>query len=403
MPRGRVGAFFIPYIQYHNYTILPLYCYTNSRNHYMYKQVYTSLLLLICIVSINAQSRTLPDFPTPQNDFYTLLEEDKVTNPLFLEGSVREVNRTFTQHTSPDSDQTYTENYYYLINTDRKITKYTTDNVFDDITVENLNSELLPIIKNDTIIKEEDFYTYIYKKGKLTNYMAYDIAGGMMDSIVYTYKNDKLSTRTHYKSEGALEMDDEGFVDESVIYFSEFSIYGYGEATYTKLGQLHTLLQHEFTIESDLIDTYKSTYTYDQQGRFKNATTVSDRCFLTYKQLKKHPKKWKLQENETVEGMYIETTFSVSYDSKDRITSYTKADSQKNNIVYNVSYENDAKKNIYVSRDDYSFQKEITIHRDLLFEYTYDTYHNPTYIASYILRNGKKVLDKSTELAIIYY
>jgi len=73
---------------------------------------------------------------------------------------------------------------------------------------------------------------------------------------------------------------------------------------------------------------------------------ISDRIFLTYKQLKKHPKKWKLQDNETVEGMYLETTISVTYDSKNKITSYTKSDSQKNNIVYKISYENDSKKNI---------------------------------------------------------
>ncbi|WP_299678530.1 hypothetical protein [uncultured Dokdonia sp.] len=369
----------------------------------MYKQFYVSLALLSCIYLTNAQNRTLPDFPTPQNDFYRSLEEEKVTNPLFLEGNVREVNRTFTQHISPDSDQTYTENYYYLINTDRKITKYTTDNVFDDITVENLNSELLPIIVNDTIIKEDDFYTYIYKKGKLTNYMAYDIEGGMMDSIVYNYKNNQLHTRTHYRSEGAIAFNEEDEIDESVIYFSEFTIYGYGEATYTKTGQLQTLLQHEFTVESDLIDTYKSTYTYDPKGRFNSVSIVSDRYFLTYKQLDKHPKKWKLQENETVEGMYLETNITVTYDNQNRIETYSKVDSQKNNIIYEISYDTDRSKKIKVARDDYHFQKEAIIHRDLLFEYTYDSQHNPTYIASYILLNDKKIIDKSTKLAIVYY
>lgn len=369
----------------------------------MYRLVCTSLLSFFCIFYTNAQTRTLPDFPTPQNDFYTLLEEDKVMNPLFLEGTVREVNRTFKQHISPDSDETYTSTYYYQINTKKEITKYATDDIYDDTTLAYLNEVQDPIVKNDTIIKEDDFYTYVYKKGKLTNYMSYDIESGIMDSIVYTYKNNNLSTRTHYTSEGALEMDDEGFVDESVMYFSEFRIQSYGAATYTKTDRLLSLTQHEYTVEDDLIDTYTNSYTYDPQGRFKRLDMISDRIFLTYKQLKKHPKKWKLQDNETVEGMYLETTISVTYDSKNKITSYTKSDSQKNNIVYKISYENDSKKNIHVSRDDYHFQKDRLIHRDLLFEYTYDTYHNPTYIVSYILQGNKKILDKSTKLAIIYY
>ncbi|WP_299766575.1 hypothetical protein [uncultured Dokdonia sp.] len=369
----------------------------------MYQYVYTTLLFFFYISFTNAQTRDLPDFPAPQDDFYTSLEEKKVMNPLFLEGQIREVNRTHTLHISPDRDETYTNTYYYQVNTEKEITKYATDDSYDDTTLAYLNKVQSPTIKNDTILKEDDFYTYIYKKGKLTNYMSYDIESGIMDSIVYTYKNNNLSTRTHYKSEGTLEMDDEGFVDESVMYFSEFRIQSYGTATYTKTGQLLSLTQHEFTVEDDLIDTYKSNYIYDQKNRFKNATIVSDRVFLTYEQLDKHPKKWKLQENETVEGMYLETNITVTYDNQNRIETYSKADSQKNNIIYEISYDTDRSKKIKVSRDDYHFQKEVIIHRDLLFEYTYDTYHNPTYIASYILLNGKKVLDKSTELAIIYY
>ncbi len=369
----------------------------------MYKHLYTTLFVLCCIYTSNAQTRDFPEFPNPQNDFYILLEENKVTNPKYLEGSVREVNRTYTEHISPDNDEVYTADYYYRLKKDKEITAYTTSDIYDDTTIPYLNEALQPSPKNDTIIKD-DFYTYIYNKGKLTHYISYDISGGTMDSIVYTYKKEHLLTRTQYRSQGAIDVDfsDNGEVDEYIL-FPEFEIYAYAEATYNKIGLIQTVVQYQFTEEEGLVDSYHYNYMYDIEGRFKNLQAISDRVFLTYKQQKKHPKNWKLATNEVVEGMYLETTINTTYDTKNRIQTYIKTDSNKNKESYSVAYDGHSNKKITVSRDDYSFQYDTTVHRDLLYEYMYDTYQNPTYITSYIIVNGKKVLDKSTTLKITYY
>lgn len=370
----------------------------------MYNHLYTTLFILCFTYISNAQTREFPEFPNPQNDFYTLLEENKVTNPKYLEGSVRDVNRTYIEHVSPDNDEEYMVNYFYRLEKNKEIIEYTTNDLYDDTTISYLNEVIQPKIQNDTVIKEDDFYTYIYKKGKLTNYMAYDVYGGIMDSIIYIYKNDHLLTRTHYRSEGLIDVEflDNGEVNESLLY-SEFEIYAYDEAAYNTSGLIHSLIQYQYTQESDLIDKYTYNYNYDTQGRFENLKASSDRIFLTYKQQKKHPKKWKLATNEVVEGMYLETTINTAYDTKNRIQTYTKYDSNKNKESYSITYDGCYNKKIIVSRDDYSFQYEINVHRDLLYEYTYDEHHNPTYITSYIIVDGKKILDKSTRLQISYY
>ena len=371
----------------------------------MYKHLYTILFLFCCIYTTNAQTRDFPEFPTPQQDFYKLLEEKKVMNPKHLDGSVKEVSRTYTQHISPVSDETYTANYYYRLKKDKEITEYTTSDLYDDTTIPYLNSALPAAILNDTIIKEDDFYTYIYTKGKLTHYMAYDIEGGTLDSIVYTYKNDLLQTRTQYRSEGAIEAEflENGEIDDSVIYFPEFEVYAYGEATYSKTGHIRTLKQYEFTEESDLIDTYDFTYSYDNKERFKNLEVISDRIFLTFKQLENHPKKWNLKGNESVGGMYLETEIDVTYNSKDDILSQSRTDSKKNTEVYTITYGDGLDKTILIARDDYNDHTDTIMHLDLVYKFTYDSHNNPIHITSHIMVDGKEILDKTTVLEITYY
>lgn len=369
----------------------------------MYKHVYTTLFFLCCIYTSNAQTRDFPEFPTPQQDFYKLLEEKKVMNPKYLDGSVKEVSRTYTQHISPVSDELYTANYYYRLKKDKEITEYTTSDLYDDTTVSYLNSALPAAILNDTIIHEDDFYTYIYTKGKLTYYMAYEIGGGTMDSIVYTYKNDLLKTRTHYQSQGAVEADEEGYIDESVIYFSEFEIYAYGEATYSKTGQIRTLKQYEFTLEGDLIDTYDFTYSYDNKGRFKSLKVISDLIFLTFKQLEKHPKKWDIKDNESEGGMYLETEIHVTYNNKDNILTHSRTDSKKNSEVYTITHGDGLDKTILIARDDYNDHTDTVMHLELIYKFTYDSQNNPIHITSHIMVDDKKILDKTTVLEITYY
>lgn len=371
----------------------------------MYQHVYFILFVLCCISIGNAQTRDFPEFPSPHQDFYTLLEENKVMNPRYLEGSVKDVNRTYIEHISPDHEETYMTNYFYRLKRDKEITEYTTNDIFDDTTLSYLNEALQPAIQHDTIIKEDDFYTYIYKKGKLTHYMAYDIYGGTRDSVIYTYKKDQLHTRTEYRSQGAIEVEvlDNGAFDDSTIYFPEFSIAAYSEASYSKKGQIRSLKEYRFTLEDDFIDTNNYNYSYDTKGRFERMQAISDRYIPTDKQYKKHPKRWRLRGNTSVEGMYLETMFHTTYDSQNRIQTFIKTDSQKNKESYDITYSNCFDKIIVVSRDDYSGYNDTLIHRDLVYEYTYDTHHNPTDITSYIVVDGKKILDKSTRLHISYY
>lgn len=370
----------------------------------MYKYIYTTLFLFCCIYS-NAQTRDFPEFPSPQQDFYKLLDEDKVMNPRYLEGNVKEVNRTYIQHISPDNEETYTANYFYRLKKDKEITEYTTNDMYDDFTLSYLNEALPPTIQHDTIINEDDYYTYSYQKGKLTNYWMLDIEAGTRDSIVYTYNNDNLHTRIEYQSQGAVEIEflENGDIDDSTIYFTEFSAYAYSEATYTNTGQIHTLKEYRFTPELDFIDRYEYSYTYDLKGRFESMKVVSDRYFLSSKQYTEDSKKWMFEDHKSVEGMYQETTIHTTYDSQNRIQTYLKTDSQKNKESYHITYGEGSDKAIVVSRDDYNIYNNTLVHRDLVYEYTYDTHHNPIHIASYIIVNGKKILDKSTELKITYY
>ncbi|WP_299209943.1 hypothetical protein [uncultured Dokdonia sp.] len=370
----------------------------------MYNYLYITLFVLCCIYTSNAQTRDFPTFPSPQNDFYKLLDEKKVLNPIYLKGPVRDVNRTYILHISPDNEEVYMTNYFYRLKRDKEITEYITNDRYDDTTIPYLNQALRPAVQHDTIIKE-DFYTYMYTDGKLMKYMAYDVDGGTRDSIVYTYKKDHLHTRTHYRSQGAIDVVflENGEIDDSTMYFPEFSIYAYDKARYNKKGQIRSLKQYEFTVENDLVDGYQYSYNYDDKGRFESIEAISNRYFLTFKQLRKHPKKWKLKNNDTVDGMYLETIVNVSYDIEDNIQTYVKTDSNKNRESYNVTYSNYFDKVIQVARDDYDQYNDVLIHRDLMYEYVYDEHHNPTDITSYIIVDGEKILDKSTRLQISYY
>ncbi|MFC4632348.1 hypothetical protein ACFO3O_00400 [Dokdonia ponticola] len=369
----------------------------------MYKYVY-AVLCLFCSIYSNAQTRNFPKFPNPQNDFYKLLEEDKILNPVYLKGAVRDVNRTHTLHISPDNEEEYMTNYFYRLNRAKEITEYITNDRYDNTTIAYLNKALQPAIQHDTIIKEDDFETYRYQKGKLTQYMAYDTYGMITDSIVYTYKNDQLLTRTHYSSEIFIDIafSDNGDVEQSILY-ADLEIYAYDKATYTEKGQIKALTQYKFIEGDDYVDTYNYRYSYDAKGRFERMKMISNQYVPTRENLKKGPEKWKFEKNKMIEGTYLEITINTTYDTKNRILTYLKTDSQKNKEFYNISYGEDYNKVIVVDRDDYNTYNNTSIHRDLVYEYSYDMYHNPTEITSYIVVDGKKILDKSTRLQISYY
>lgn len=357
-------------------------------------------LQLLCIlflpsnIFLYSQNYTIqePEIPMLEAALYQLLDDEKITNPTFLLGSIKEVETIFTLHPSPDNKNTEVYTDTFVLDTQGQVIRFESSDEYSEREPSSFNQRPLRF-KNDTIFKREE-YTYVFNKGKLLAKYNFE------DSTSYTYKKDKIKTIKNYQREASEEWNEDGDENDPIIlYYSEFELKSYQEAIYDK-----GLLVHKKTYDVfyETINTYVTKYEYDQNNRLQKFNLVYKRYTSDLIDISKNPKKWKFSEDYFVDGEILNRGGTVSYDTANRIVNYQVSDSNNNKERYTVSY-NGKDMVVKGSRKDYAPDRDVMIPRDLEYVYIYDAHDNPIEIRSYIVNEGDKILDKSTKINITYY
>jgi hypothetical protein len=364
------------------------------------KRIKCLLLLIYCFsftYSIGQNIKT-PEIQLPNLQFDALYNTNKITNPVYLNGKVSTVKRTFTQHISPYSEEFFVENFNYILNKNKEVIDYSSDFEFDETTSQSFNEATVFKTNNDTII-QSGYTKYVFKKGLLTLKENRDLYEGSFDSIVYRYKNSKLKSEMHYISRGMYEMGENGEVDESEMIFEAFNTKYYVNIVYNKKGLIESY--ENFEANQDIVSTKEITNNYNNNGSLKSYTVSSDYFYAGAVDVYTHPDDWVFNKDFSAENSLLVTNGLYNYDTQGRIVFHEFKNSKNESDTYHVIYSKTGYL-IKVSRDYHNNYEEM-VHQDLEYEYIVDALKNPIQVNSYIIENGERLLDKSTVLEITYF
>lgn len=362
--------------------------------------LFASIITIQCLYGQNEDAET-SFIVLPQDQFNTLYDAEKVTNPLHLNGNVNTVMRTFTQYKSPYSKEEYTNHYSYTLDKNHTVIDYRSDLEYDDMTVESfVVNPTFKIEKRDTVISNGNT-KYTYKKGLLIVKEIQNVDDGVMDSIAFKYKKGKLTEKIHYTSMGLYESDQDGNVDENYMLFPEFEVASYTKIAYNKLGLMATY--RHYAPNPDIVEVQENSYTYNNEGQLDNYILVYNRYYAETIDVYSKPETWKFGTDGLIDVFFEEVKGSYAYDVQDRIVKHQLEKNNKEAEFYTVDYTSNGftikMRTSYYKEHDY----ETLQHLDLEYEYTYDALENPIEIKSYIIDAEGKHLDKSTRLNIRYF
>jgi len=368
-------------------------------------KLYTYTLLFLIIFIKYSYSQTEPKLEPlitfPNSQFNSLYEQEKVLNPIYLNGKVNTVMKTFKQHFSPYNTDEYTTHYGYKLNKAQVVIDYRSDLEYDELTKDDLNKAIkLKPLKKDTLV-ERGNTKYVFKKGQLVLKEEQNYEDGFIDSIVFKYKNKLLVEKIHYASIGMDVVNDDGDIDENSMLFTEFEIKSYSKIDYNKTGLIVSYKHYQ--PNPDIVEVTENKYHYNSKGQLENYTLVYNRYYAETIDVYSPPNTWQFNKEGIIKEFFEETKGSYKYDTKGRIIAHYLNKENKEAEYYNVNYKTDGHiisvvKDYYI---DYNYETLQLL--NLEYEYIYDDLKNPIHIRSYIIKKGKKYLDKSTRLTINYY
>jgi len=358
--------------------------------------LYPILLIAINYSYSQNQIITTPSIESPEQEFISVFQKDKLSNPIFLNGAVKEVKKKVREHVTLNRKIGNQKNYDYSLNSLKQISKYSSDEEFDDMTPELLNIEKEVVIKGDTIINHDNIW-YTFKKGKLktktekTAELSSNQA--FMDSLSFNYKKNKLIEIHHYKRDIVTEVNESStsnLIEYNLLY-TDYEIKNYTAAKYGKNGLLNSKLDIS-TIE-DLIFVYKTSYQYNDSNKitsFKRVFEEHDINVFNFSEYIKNTEKYNVKakpiENEEHEGVYY-------YDEKNRIIKIEIEKFNEGKHTYNIRYYKNTTTVAYLNKGKFEME----------FQFTYDNNNNPIKELKYINIDGRKHLDTSIVLDITYY
>ena len=357
------------------------------------------ILIVLCFSGLRTTAQNIknPTVHLPHLQFDTLYNQQKIENPIYLNGNVASVNKTCIQHISLNSDFAYNENYNYKLDKNKQVISYSSDvDYFED---ESITFNEKPDFKTtkDTIIQKGN-EKYVFKSGLLTLKEVKDYQIGNLDSIVFSYSKGKLKSETHYVSQGMYEMDENGDIDENVMLYEAYNVRYYSVLNYNKNGLIVNCKNYE--VIQDFITTNEIIYNYNNNGNLIKYSILNAVYDVNSVDIYTHPKEWVFKKEFEFESDLKKVNGTYTYDNLGRIVSHHYKTSKQESDVYKVEYS----KNGYIIKvsSDYLNRSKI-LHQDLEYEFTLDHLKNPIQIDSYIIKDKKRVIDKSTVLEITYY
>ncbi|RZN79061.1 MAG: hypothetical protein EVB11_13005 [Winogradskyella sp.] len=354
-----------------------------------------------------AQTIKTPQFPTPEKGFYSLLQEEKVTNPLALAGKVKQVTKIFNAYKNGevetserelniiDEDGNISESYLFFEN--EKFDNYSpkpkqeTDSIegFERINVITDNDETFEYWYKDNKLMRQIMLEEMYFESEQKHYKWEE---------VYTYDSEgRLATRHIYDYDYIIEEEDDYVWSSKAFKESELATYKDGLIIDKKM---------YFYLE-DVVYIYDIVYSYDNQKQLKNYTVKYQGYSAENLDFEKSLEVQNYSDAKKSKNTSKAFVGSFEYDTDNRLIRFNLKDLILNNITesYEVSYpENQMLVNAAINKfetqvDGNTSKTELK----LQYDYTFDQYKNPIDIKSYYWLGDKKVLDKETTLEIVYH
>lgn len=335
----------------------------------------------------------VPSINSPESQFISVFQKEKMDNPIFLNGNVKEVQKTIIRHINPNRKEEITENYHYILNKKSTLTSYASDVEFDEMNIAFLNSEKTQSIKNDTVIND-DFASYTFKNGRLSYQTLKTIEGprlnSITDSVHYSYKKNKLVSIATYKKEILIDLNE---YNEEIYLLSDYFMTGYSEAKYNNKNELESKLDINYEPSSSELFVSKANYIYNINNQLVAFNRTSRSYEFALNDLVDYLEKIKEENFNEIPFETTESTGKYTYDSRNRIIGLVTSVNNKENQTYSFKYKKNKTK---ISR--------VTDSKlDIEYHFNYDKRNNHIQEKRFIHLNGKKYLDTEITMQISYF
>ena len=357
-----------------------------------------NILYIFLIVTNYSYSQdqiiTTPTIESPEEEFISVFQKEKLSNPVFLNGNVKEVTKKVIEHITPNRETSTQENYSYNLNRQKQVIKYSSDIEFDEMKPELLNIEKEVIIKGDTIINHDNIW-YNFKKGRLITKTEKKAeisdTDSFMDSISFKYKNNKLVEITHYRRDVLTQVDESKELIEYRIAYSDYDIFNYNKINY----DANDLLVSKLTLSTyeDLVFVTKTRYQYNDFNKLESFTRSLEEYSIELIDRSDYIKVTQ-KHNRRIESLEKNRDIAkYTYDDKKRVTKLIIEKAKEEKHIYSIQYN---KNKTFI---DYSNNGNT----EMQYQYVYDKKNNPIQEKRYVYIDGKKYLDTSITLNIKYY
>lgn len=334
-----------------------------------------------------------PYFSSQENVFDELVNPPSITNPLLLNGRIKNVVKTTSSYAEDTINADIRETIEYTFDANKTLINYASDIEFDETTTEKVNASKEFYVYNDTTVTLKGLtYTILNKKiiaiESKENYAGvYDF---FVDSIAYGYQDDKLKTIKHYQKDVLDNIDNKGnFTGEG--YLSEYILNSMEIGTYNNQDLLHSITSVANLLES--IYSSISYYNYNRDGLlecFKRTVNSYDTDEYDLEEIF-NAKEIKLPA--TIEEKYREGVMEYVDDTLVSFKTRIKSGNEKEKIEEKLTYFQD----IITSE---SYINNQLIERQTI---TFDKYSNPILIKNYELKEHQPILKSVTKLNIDYF
>jgi len=349
----------------------------------MHKAYIISFFILLLVKSYSwGQVPTTPQFPAPENKIYDFLNDPRITDPKEMNGRVRHVVRNFIAY-GEDGKVELKENETTVFGEKGEILEHKTS-----------NNSYKPAQKLDTIngyhviiIDLEDFGTeeFWYKNQLLMKRINH--ADGWEEIFEYDNQN-RLIVRRKYAYDVS--------IDENLAAKKEI------EAELVRYVDDKIYSKESYVFWLEVINVNKVIYAYNNQGFSSRYTYSYKRFLIDESELEKPLETLIYKKEDLVEGEEARYTGAFAYDVHDRLSGFYLSD----------DFENDFKEEYIITHSENlltvdaifkTFEEDDTLVKNVQYIYSYDHQLNPIKIQSYYWRNNEKILEKETDIQIIYF
>ena len=266
--------------------------YLSFQYYFMKKTIFSLLCFYFAFANVHAQEFPKPTLQSPEKSFYTCLDNEKISDPSKYNGNVKKVIRTFREYengvdvltlekttmfvnTKGEFEKTVIRGYAFGIEDSKEVVNHLES---PKATIQKNGNQTIKIIKNELNedlgyeYEEKGDDTYVYENDRLVAFFNNN------DSISYSY--DAKNRLVEIKMFESLIAEEYNEDDESTtLWRSEFEDKALQRITYENGRIKSKMLYDKF---GEVIDIYKTNYTYLEDDRIEKFQTVYKRYLYDY-------------------------------------------------------------------------------------------------------------------------